>query len=542
MIPFSDISAVAEEGEIDLNLSESSGMTALTESEVSFYLSKENIDKEVTNIVLTLGAETYLLQSSDLYYLTTITTPEGTANYAAHLIISYQDGTGQTFNFVAKIIQPGLVFEKINEEERGVPTATITLYQLTDSGWTKWTPGPGQSNPLTTSDNGSFAWYVENGTYRIVVSKSGYKETEQTLTVENNIINPNIEISKKIEIQSVIESVKEAAGDFSESLQAVVESPAAQTAATIAIPAVAMAATASVVVLATSFDLLPFLQYLFTSPLLFFYRRKRKAFGVVYNAFTKTPIDLATVRLFSIYKNKLIRSRVTDRGGRYYFLTQPGQYRIEVNKNGYQFPSITLAEVKDDAIYLDVYHGENITVSDKDVVITPNIPLEPITDEKQKEPTFVKRTRILRRSQQWLALSGLLVSFLVFLIKMSTWSGVILGLQIVVYFLVRRLTVPRKPKSWGIVYDEKTKRPLGNVIVRIFEPKYHKLLETGITDNRGRYTFLLGPNLYSSTFEKEGYDPASIQSIDYSRETEVKEWARDVNLKPKDGSPPSREN
>ena len=51
-----------------------------------------------------------------------------------------------------------------------------------------------------------------------------------------------------------------------------------------------------------------------------FGRRKRAKWGVVYNALTKLPVDLAVVRLVDVKTGRVIRSRVTDSEGRYAFL------------------------------------------------------------------------------------------------------------------------------------------------------------------------------------------------------------------------------
>ncbi|MFA6131999.1 MAG: fibronectin type III domain-containing protein [Patescibacteria group bacterium] len=553
LIPFTDLSVISSDGGIDLPLSETGGVTVLSGTDISFFLSKENVDKEISEVILTLGADTYLLQNSDLYYFTTIAIPTGTANYAVYLIIRYQDGTDQTFEFLTKAASWGLVFEKDNGEEFPVSDATVTLYESVGGDWKIWTPKSGQSNPISTSSSGSFAWYVENGTYRVTVNKDGYEEKTSTLTISNNIVSPIIEIAKKVELSVTVENtirevtenvtatVTETVTAITETFETVKESPVTQTTATIAAPAVTAVAVTSTVLLATSFNLLPFLQYLFTAPILLLGRRKRKSYGVVYNAFTKAPLDLATVRLYSVAENKLVRSRVTDKGGKYFFMVQPGKYRISINKSGYEFPSSILSGKKDDGIYLDVYHGEEIEVTEKDVVITPNIPIEPVAIEEKKEVSSVKRIRALRTVQHWFALAGIFVSIFVFLVQMSIWTGVALGVQLVVFLLIRRLATSKKPKSWGIVYDQKTQRPIGNVVVRIFEPKYHKLLETGLTDNQGRYTFLLGPSEYSSTFEKTGYEQATIQPIDYSQEKETKEWAQDIALSPKGNTPPPKE-
>ena len=71
-----------------------------------------------------------------------------------------------------------------------------------------------------------------------------------------------------------------------------------------------------------------------------------------------------------------------------------------------------------------------------------------------------------------------------------------------------------------------------NTIVRLFEPAYNKLLETAITDSRGRYTFLVGANTYFSTYEKEGYKQAMVKPIDYREKKEPGEIAVDVELTP----------
>ncbi|MBT6254142.1 hypothetical protein HOI83_02845, partial [Candidatus Uhrbacteria bacterium] len=40
------------------------------------------------------------------------------------------------------------------------------------------------------------------------------------------------------------------------------------------------------------------------------------------------------------------------------------------------------------------------------------------------------------------------------------------------------------------------------------------LLETQITDSRGRYAFLVGPNEYYTTYEKEGFQKVEVRPID----------------------------
>ena len=515
---------------------------ALTSSDLSVIVSAENISKEVEQAYLTIGSETYLLALENGAYHADVTTSGTSTRHALHVVIEYTDSTAQNLSFIVNLLNSGLIFEKSQEQTTPVSGVSVTLLVSENGDWVVWDGSPWQQfNPVTTNENGTFAWYAENGNYKIVTQKKGYEDTNSgAISVTNNIIGPRIEIKKieEVTLQSaVVDVVNNVTETIQETVQTLRESPTAQTAAQVATPVIVATSVASVAVMATSLNLLPFLRFLFTSPLLLFSRRKRKAFGVVYHAFTKTPIDLATIRLYRVSDNKLVISRVTDKGGRYFFMVQPGTYRVEVVKQGFVFPSQSLMNVKDDAIYLDVYHGEQITVSEKNTVITPNIPVEPLDNKQTKTPWQIKKTQLFRRLQKFVAATSVFISLYVLIIYFNIWSLALFALQIGVYLLTLRLATTPKPKSWGIVYDKITNRPLSNVIVRLFEPKYHKLLETWMTDSKGRYAFILGPNEYSSTYEKNGYQPAEIHPIDLSQNKEVTHWAQDIKLEPKISDP-----
>lgn len=59
--------------------------------------------------------------------------------------------------------------------------------------------------------------------------------------------------------------------------------------------------------------------------------------------------------------------------------------------------------------------------------------------------------------------------------------------------------------SWGIVFDSLSGKPIRGVIVRVFEKKYNKILQTKVTDNEGRFDFLVKPGEYYMTAIKENY-------------------------------------
>ncbi len=63
--------------------------------------------------------------------------------------------------------------------------------------------------------------------------------------------------------------------------------------------------------------------------------RGRASYGLVRDAITHVPIDLAVVRLYEQGTNRLIITRVTDGRGKFFALPPPGVYMITVAKKGY---------------------------------------------------------------------------------------------------------------------------------------------------------------------------------------------------------------
>jgi len=544
------------------------------------------LGKDVGQVTLSIGPDTYLMREDSLantsarihesavvlaeasssktvlYYLTDILMPAQASLYPVTMFVEYKDGSMKNVSSFLRVVAPGRAYEDIDGEETSVSEVKATLLSMSTGNEVVWDGSPyNQFNPTMSYQNGAFAWYVPNGPYRVRLDKDGYKTAESSFTVSNFIANPQvlmISLAKKPEeepmkeivlpaiipdvaqetIKVTIQAIRDnaVAKVVSKSLDVVRENPTVQTAAQASVPTLAVTAGASVVVMSVSFNFLPFIQYLFTAPVLFFWRKKRKGFGTIYNTISKEPVDLAVVRLFEVKEDstrgRLIRSRVTDKGGRFFFLVQPGKYLLTVTKAGFTFPTSFLASAKEDVQFLDLYHGEILEVSEKDAVLTPNIPLDPSVAEKFHEPKQILWRARLRFIQHIVALSGVIASAFFAIIRPNMLAAGMVVLQIGIYLIVQRIAKPRKPKSWGIVYDTSTKRPLANVVARIFEPKYNKLLDTQVTDSRGRYTFLLGPSEYFAVFEKPGYVSTQVKPIDYKNAKESKDFSEDIELHP----------
>lgn len=296
-------------------------------------------------------------------------------------------------------------------------------------------------------------------------------------------------------------------------------------AAPVLVTAVAVNAVSSVSFL----NFLSYLRYLFSQPIALIARRKRAKWGIVYNSLTKQPIDLAIVRLYQRIDNRIVQSRVTDKQGRFSIMADPGEYYITVTKPNYNFPSVYLKDQKEDVKYLDLYFGQTIKVTEEKANITVNIPLDPIEETKPlKKIIFL---HYLRRFQYAAAFSAVPLAAFSLLLS-PTWLMVaLLVFHLLLYILFRRLGYQRPPKSWGIVYDAETKTPIARAIARIYDKKYNKLLETRVTDGKGRYTFLVNNNIYYVTTEKSGYSTFKSSDIDLIAKDREAIVDLDINLK-----------
>ncbi len=349
------------------------------------------------------------------------------------------------------------------------------------------------------------------------------------VTVRNNILAPTLEIERE---PTVVPGTDPQPGvpPIVTNIENILDLPIVEAGARVSESAVVALAIGSIALMALSFNLLPYLQYIFTSPFIFFARRKRRAYGVVYNAITKVPLELVTLRLYNSTTNRLVKSIVTSPEGHYVLAVGPGKYRLQAFKTGFVFPSSYLAGEQVDGKYVDIYTGQEIEITEKDALIAANIPLDPSDKDAFHKPRSLAIRRLLRTVQMVMAPIGLLLSIAVYVIVPSTFAAIMIGVQAVVMLLALRLAKAKRPKGWGIVYDAASHAPVGNTVIRLYEPKYNKLVESTLTDSLGRYSFLLGANEYYVSYSKPGYTEQIVRPIDYTRKSEPTPLAVNVGL------------
>ncbi|MBI5071517.1 Ig-like domain-containing protein [Candidatus Falkowbacteria bacterium] len=543
-----DFSFYGAGGSIQLLPNRNDEITTLLNTPVIVSAAASKFPREVGRIVITVNSFSYLLgynPTADAYQ-TTIPMPAAAARFPLIISIDYADDAHDRIDGAFLLLSKGFVWQGTAANK--VSGAKVTLYEES-AGFRVWNAAPyHESNPQTTDANGQLSFLVPPGRYYLLVQKDGFRD-EQTVVFEvaNNVVNTQIEVLAKPPPLSevwdpaapITENVQNVAKNLGEKTiyagevvqKEVLDNPQVEkTTENVAAPAVAAVAIVSYGTAISLGSLLPFLQLIFTQPLLLLFPKRRKGWGIVYHSLSKMPVDLAIVRLYEKVTNRLVQTRVTDKEGRFAFFVQPGQYFIKVVKPNFSFPSNFVKDIKEDVKYLDIYHGEEITVTEKNTLVTPNIPIDPVEAERAVPDKRIVLAYFGRKAQNVIAPLGILAAAISVLISPQLWMVAVLAGHCLLYVLFRRLARSKKPKSWGIVYENRTKAPVGLTVARIFETEYNKLLETQVTDGRGRYSFLVGNNAYYVTFSKPGFAPKRTETIDLRGRKEGAAVGLDVGL------------
>lgn len=210
-------------------------------------------------------------------------------------------------------------------------------------------------------------------------------------------------------------------------------------------------------------------------------RGKKTRFGMVQNALTRLPVDLAIVRLQFSDTKKTIRTAVTDRLGRFYLFAPQGAYEVDVTKPGFTFPSL----------FTDF--SPHVTISEHMPVMQEILPADPIIQEPTVARTQWKR--LGRHAHAIIAIGSPILGATSAVIVQKWWLVGLAIFNICTYLIFRHFKKQNEPSAYGIILDAE-KKPIANCVVRIFETKYNKLIASTLTDTHGRYGVLIGPGTY----------------------------------------------
>jgi len=259
-----------------------------------------------------------------------------------------------------------------------------------------------------------------------------------------------------------------------------------------------------------------------TRPVYLAIKKRGAGYGIVFDAASGSPVALATVRLIDLH-NLPVSTAITDKKGRYRLAASRGEYYLDVVKTGYRFPPSQFRE--NHTSFDNTLSTRHIKVADYGM-ITKNIPVEPVTATFRQN--LLKFRILLPTNLQFLIayLSPLVI--IAYPIRNTDLAPWIIYFLYVGVVLGRIVALKPPPRAFGIVGDARTKRPIEKAVIRIFDAKYNKLLETQITSPRGRYAFVIKPGAYYVQIEKVGFKTIRINFPHIKKEGFV--LSRDVSM------------
>lgn len=258
-------------------------------------------------------------------------------------------------------------------------------------------------------------------------------------------------------------------------------------------------------VLTTSF--IPYISFLSTPGILLntlrlslSKRRKFKPWGIVVDSSNGQPISFVVCRLFIEGSTHLVDQTLTDENGSYGFLINPGKYRLEILKEGY-----------------DKY-VENIIIEEEKQVSLKDVKLYKEgskVDSKIKLKIFKQIQSYLEKFVEFITpiflVLGLLVSSINIFIEFSIIQVVILITYIVFIagMIVRKVDLRSRMSS---VVDSETGFRVPEVLIKIFDLATGDLVDTTLTNRYGYFDYWGEPGKYAVYASLKGYSFPSKKS------------------------------
>ncbi|MHC1716330.1 MAG: glycine-rich domain-containing protein [Candidatus Dojkabacteria bacterium] len=317
----------------------------------------------------------------------------------------------------------------------------------------------------------------------------GFYEEEKDDTVVNP---PVVEENNEEEVEEIVEPIKK---DNALGIIANMEEPELQ-AVTIAVGTTAVLGGIS----QFAYGIGQFFLGIFSA---LGYRRKRIHYGFVYDSKTKEPIHMAVVRIFDKEK-KLVNTEVTNANGRITGNLAEGVYTLQVSKKGFKFPSESI-KGREDYPISNIYTG-TLTITSDDSNIQIAIPMDPT--ELSNGDRFILNvksfaTKALSVLNVLLFLSGISLSIYMY-DKYPQIENLLIGLVYILPLYTLLTTIFNKKGSYGKVVDDQG-QPVSGVSVFVKESEFNKVMWKRVTNENGKYRFILDKGKYTISIDDSSY-------------------------------------
>lgn len=256
--------------------------------------------------------------------------------------------------------------------------------------------------------------------------------------------------------------------------------------------------------------------------------KKRRPWGIVYDSFDKKNLSRAILRVFDLNSDKLQDTVVTDGLGIFKLNLNPGRYKIEVSRMGYNFPSkVILTNVDGDKI--NVYRGGTYSVAEMNETVMMSIPIDKEEVEGFRK-LLINISNIFEKFIQYfspiLLTFGLIYSMYIYSQNNNFWNlFVVLSYALVI--LVKILLTVISRKIYGIVKDVNGNK-LENILIGLYDEEFDKLIMETRTNEKGEYNFVVQSKPYylkiHNVNNKEKY------KVDYNQNENVTLVNKDLTI------------
>lgn len=233
-------------------------------------------------------------------------------------------------------------------------------------------------------------------------------------------------------------------------------------------------------------------------------RRTRRPWGLVLDGMSRKPISLATCRLFKSGTLFMVSQTVSDMEGRYGFSVSNGDYRLEISKDGFKKHVQEIKITEEEKGYITDVLMTPATIADSD-------------PSKTGLALFFKRLGVFyKRVSPFLMFAGFVLSIVTMFLFRNSFNVIIFFLYILNYtlLLIARL---RKLKKSSAIMDSKTKLRIPYAIIKIFDVKSMKLVDTMVSNENGEFEYFGDPGEYGILVAVRGYNFPSAEQTDIPR-------------------------
>ncbi|MCE9643521.1 MAG: carboxypeptidase-like regulatory domain-containing protein [Candidatus Andersenbacteria bacterium] len=268
----------------------------------------------------------------------------------------------------------------------------------------------------------------------------------------------------------------------------------------------------------------------------FFTVHKRKdRWGIVVDSDLGKPVAQAVVQVFDAEFNQLKETQVTGNDGQFGFLLPVGKYYIVASESGFVFPArkkppVTLRDGE------RVYLGEEFEITDQDPEKIPHL----VVPMDREETAPVGNTALRRYWDQliefvdrvgfvFLFIGGAINTYLLLLVPGKL--NIVFEVLYLLLFILKLYILLSHQRGIGSVVDRGSRKMLDLSIIRLYDAKTNRIVQTKVTNKNGRFFILAPKGEYTASVSKPGYKTLLINKL-HIKSNSSKALALDFALEP----------